>query len=70
MKCACAIFSSVACLVLQYVFHIISQWQDWKKKKVIEHKMGVLISLQLVSETFLILTLSRLMTYMYVVPHR
>jgi hypothetical protein len=37
-------------------FHIISQRHDFRKKKVIEHKkMCVLISLHLLSETFVIL---------------
>jgi len=45
MQCTCAILSSVACLAIQY----------FKIKKVIEHKMCFLFSLELLSETFLIL---------------
>jgi hypothetical protein len=44
MQSTRAIFSFVACPALQYFLHIISQTARFSGgKKVIEHKMGVLI---------------------------
>jgi hypothetical protein len=44
MQCACAVLSSVALLSLQYFFTLSHKRHDYRKKKVIEHKMRVLIS--------------------------
>jgi hypothetical protein len=53
MQCACAILPSVAGPTLQY-FSPLPHTQPEIPKNVIEHKGCVLFSLQLLSETFLI----------------
>jgi len=56
MQCVCAILSSVACPALQYFSTLSHKRCDFrKKKKVTEYKTCVWFSLQLLSETFLIL---------------
>ena len=55
MGCACAMLSSVACSVVQNLFHVFHKRHDFLKKKVAEHKSASRFSLQLLSETFLIL---------------
>jgi len=57
------IASSVTCLAVPYFFHIISLKARISKKKVIDQKLCI-------CSTNIMLTLSRLMTYIYVVPHR
>ena len=48
--------SSVVCLVIPCFFTFYHIWHDfWEKRGGIENKMCVLISLQLLSEIFLIL---------------
>ena len=54
MQCACAILPSVAGPDLQY-FPPLSHKRHEFRKNVIEHKRCVFFSLQLLSETFLIL---------------
>jgi hypothetical protein len=53
MKCACTILSSVACLPLSYFFTASHTRHDFRKY-VTERRMCV-VSLQLLSQTFLIL---------------
>jgi hypothetical protein len=48
------ILSPVSCLALPYFSALANKWHDFQKK-VTEHKMDVLIFLQLLSETFHIL---------------
>jgi len=45
MQCACAILSSVACPALQYFYTLHHKLHDFRKKekKVIEHKMFILV---------------------------
>jgi len=54
MKCACAIFSSVACPALKYFPTISHKWDDYREKEVINHEM-YWFSLQILSGTFLTL---------------
>ena len=49
----CTVLSSAACLALQYFSASPHKWHDFWGK-VIEHKMYALFSLQLLSETSLI----------------
>jgi len=53
MRMRRVIFTSVACLVLLYFFILAHKWHDFRKK-VTEYKIYILFSLQLLSETFLI----------------
>ena len=46
---------TVAYLALPYFSTLSHKMHDFRKKKVIEHKIMVLFSIQLLSETFLIL---------------
>jgi len=50
MQRACAILPSVACSALQYFYTLSNKWHDFRKK-VTEHKMGVLIFSTNLSET-------------------
>jgi len=54
MQCACAILSSVACPALQYFSVLSHKRYDFRKKKIVEHDIGVVISCTNLSETFLI----------------
>ena len=54
MDCACAMLSSVACSAVQNFFHIFHNGTIFLKK-VVEHKSASRFSVQLLSETFLIL---------------
>jgi hypothetical protein len=54
MRCACAILSSVACAALQYFPHYLINGTIFEKKKL-NTKCVFRFSLQLQSETFLIL---------------
>jgi len=54
MQSACALLSSLACPALAY-FSILSHKRYDAKKKVIEPKMCVLVSVETLSETFRIL---------------
>ena len=57
MEYACVVSSSVACLaVLQFFPHYLVNGTIIEKKKVTELKILFLFSLQILSETFLILT--------------
>jgi hypothetical protein len=53
MKSACTVLPSVACLALPHLFALSHKPQNFRKKHT-EHKMYLLFSLQLLSETFLI----------------
>jgi hypothetical protein len=57
MNSACAVFSFVACQALQYFSSLSHTRKDFRKKKIIKHKMCVLIfnSNYFFSETFFIL---------------
>ena len=45
----------VACPAQQYFSTLSHTWHDFREEKLIEHKMCVLISIQILSETYLIL---------------
>ena len=55
MRMRRVIFSSVACMVLPDFLTSSHKWHEFMKKKVIEHKMYVLIFSKNLSEAFLIL---------------
>jgi hypothetical protein len=55
MQCACAILSSVVWLALQYFSTFSHKQHDFRKKKLLNTKCVFLFSLQLLSETFLVL---------------
>ena len=56
MQCECTILSSVACSDLQYFSTLSHKRHEFRKKKnVTGHKICVLISVQLLSQTPLIL---------------
>jgi len=55
MQCACAMLSSVAPLALQYLSTLSHKGQDFRKNNLLKIKCHFLFSLQLSSETFLIL---------------
>ena len=55
MKCACAIFSSVACPALHYFSTLSHKLHDFRKKKLLNIKCVFRFSLQPLSETFIIL---------------
>ena len=55
MQCARVVLSSVASQSLLYFSTLSHKRHDFRKKKIPEHKMCALISLQILSETFLIL---------------
>ena len=44
MQCACAILPSLACPALQYISTLSHKRHDFRKWKVTEHKMCILIS--------------------------
>jgi len=52
MQCTCAL--SVACLAVQF-YSTLSHKRHYFQEKVMKHKLFALISIQLLSETFLIL---------------
>ena len=55
MQSECVILPSVACPALQNFSTFSHKRNDFRKKKVSEYKICILISLQLLSEIFLIL---------------
>jgi hypothetical protein len=52
MQCACAMLSSVTCLALQYFSTLFHKRNDFRKKKVTEQTMCVLIFSTNLSEIF------------------
>jgi hypothetical protein len=57
MPCACVLLSSVAYLVLPHFLHYLIKGPNSPsppQKKIIEHKIFVLICIQLLSDIFLI----------------
>ena len=58
MQCACAISSSVACSVLQYFSTLSHKRHDFRKRKVTEHKMCVLVLSAILYEKFLIIRIT------------
>jgi len=60
MECVCAILSSLGCPALLYLSTLPRKWQHFRKKKKVTHiKWVFCFSLQLVSETFLILKITK-----------
>ena len=55
MQCACAVLLSVACPALQYFSSLFHTRHDFRKKTLLNTKCVFWFSLQLLSETFLIL---------------
>jgi hypothetical protein len=59
MQCACVILSSDAYPALQDFSTLSHKRLIFERKKISEHKMCVLVSLQIFSETFLIIGRSK-----------
>jgi hypothetical protein len=55
MECTFSMLLSVVCQVIQYFSTLSHKRHNFRKKKVIEHKMCVLIFSTNLSETFFIL---------------
>jgi len=55
MQCACATLSSAACPALEYLSTLSHKRHNFREKKVIEHKMCVMISSTTLLDRYLIL---------------